>query len=118
MKASVGPLSLKISEIFLSLQGESSRSGLPTVFVRLVGCPLRCVWCDTTYAFSGGQTMALPEILAAVACHEVPYVCVTGGEPLAQAACLPLLGQLSDAGYAFDRLTISGTRKGPRGSRG
>ncbi len=100
MKASVGPLSLKISEIFLSLQGESSRSGLPTVFVRLVGCPLRCVWCDTTYAFSGGQTMALPEILAAVACHEVPYVCVTGGEPLAQAACLPLLGQLSDAGYA------------------
>ncbi|MBK7674337.1 MAG: 7-carboxy-7-deazaguanine synthase QueE [Candidatus Accumulibacter sp.] len=99
MKASVGPLSLKISEIFLSLQGESSRVGLPTVFVRLVGCPLRCVWCDTTYAFSGGRTMALPEILAAVARHEVAYVCVTGGEPLAQEACLPLLGELSDAGY-------------------
>ncbi|MBL8376031.1 7-carboxy-7-deazaguanine synthase QueE [Accumulibacter sp.] len=99
MKAAVRPLSLKISEIFLSLQGESSRVGLPTVFVRLVGCPLRCVWCDTTYAFSGGRTMALPEILAAVARHEVAYVCVTGGEPLAQEACLPLLGELSDAGY-------------------
>jgi len=99
VKAAVRPLSLKISEIFLSLQGESSRVGLPTVFVRLVGCPLRCVWCDTTYAFSGGRTMALPEILAAVARHEVAYVCVTGGEPLAQEACLPLLGELSDAGY-------------------
>ncbi|MEF8700743.1 MAG: 7-carboxy-7-deazaguanine synthase QueE [Candidatus Accumulibacter sp. UW25] len=94
------PLALKISEIFLSLQGESSRVGLPTVFVRLTGCPLRCVWCDTAYAFSGGQTMALPEILAEVAGHQVRYVCVTGGEPLAQAACLPLLSELSDAGYA------------------
>jgi 7-carboxy-7-deazaguanine synthase len=96
----VRPLALKISEIFLSLQGESSRVGLPTVFVRLTGCPLRCVWCDTAYAFSGGQTMALPEILAEVAGHQVRYVCVTGGEPLAQAACLPLLRELSDAGYA------------------
>jgi 7-carboxy-7-deazaguanine synthase len=96
----VRPLALKISEIFLSLQGESSRVGLPTVFVRLTGCPLRCVWCDTAYAFSGGQTMSLPEILAEVASHLVGYVCVTGGEPLAQAACLPLLRDLCDAGYA------------------
>ncbi|MEF8770454.1 MAG: 7-carboxy-7-deazaguanine synthase QueE [Candidatus Accumulibacter phosphatis] len=100
MKASVRPLSLKISEIFLSLQGESSRVGLPSVFVRLTGCPLRCVWCDTAYAFSGGQTMSLPDILAEVARHGVAHVCVTGGEPLAQPACLPLLSKLSDAGYA------------------
>ena len=100
MKASVRPLSLKISEIFLSLQGESSRVGLPSVFVRLTGCPLRCVWCDTAYAFSGGLTMSLPDILAEVARHGVAHVCVTGGEPLAQPACLPLLSELSDAGYA------------------
>ncbi|RDE50099.1 MAG: 7-carboxy-7-deazaguanine synthase QueE [Candidatus Accumulibacter meliphilus] len=95
-------LTLKISEIFLSLQGESSRVGLPTVFVRLTGCPLRCVWCDTAYAFAGGQTMSLPEILAevAVAARDVDRVCVTGGEPLAQPACLPLLSALCDAGHA------------------
>ena len=95
-------LTLKISEIFLSLQGESSRVGLPTVFVRLTGCPLRCVWCDTAYAFAGGQTMSLPEILAAVtvAARDVGRVCVTGGEPLAQPACLPLLSALCDAGHA------------------
>jgi 7-carboxy-7-deazaguanine synthase len=93
---------LKISEIFLSLQGESSRVGLPTVFVRLTGCPLRCVWCDTAYAFTGGQTMSLPEILAevTVAARDVGRVCVTGGEPLAQAACLPLLSALCDAGHS------------------
>lgn len=100
MNSSVRPLSLKISEIFLSLQGETSRAGLPTVFVRLTGCPLRCVWCDTAYAFAGGRTMSLPEVLDEVARHGVRHVCVTGGEPLAQPACLPLLSRLSDAGYA------------------
>lgn len=100
MTASVRAAALKISEIFLSLQGESSRVGLPTVFVRLIGCPLRCVWCDTAYAFSGGQTMSLPAILAEVAHYEVAHVCVTGGEPLAQPACLRLLSELSDAGHA------------------
>jgi 7-carboxy-7-deazaguanine synthase len=92
--------SLRISEIFFSLQGETSRVGLPTVFVRLTGCPLRCVYCDTTYAFSGGQTMTLGTILAEVARHNAHYVTVTGGEPLAQKNCLSLLGALCDAGYA------------------
>ena len=92
--------SLRISEIFFSLQGETSRVGLPTVFVRLTGCPLRCVYCDTTYAFSGGQTMTLETILAEVARHNAHYVTVTGGEPLAQKNCLSLLGALCDAGYA------------------
>lgn len=100
MESSARAFSLKVSEIFLSLQGESSRVGLPTVFVRLTGCPLRCVWCDTAYAFSGGQTMSLPAILAEVAHYEVAHVCVTGGEPLAQPACLRLLSELSDAGHA------------------
>lgn len=94
------PISLKISEIFFSLQGESTRVGLPTVFVRLTGCPLRCTWCDTAHAFSGGHPMALPDILAEVARHGTPYICVTGGEPLAQKNCLPLLTALCDAGYA------------------
>ncbi len=92
-------ISLKISEIFYSLQGEGSRVGLPTVFIRLTGCPLRCVWCDTEYAFSGGQLMSLADILAETAHHAPHRVCVTGGEPLAQKACLPLLAQLCDAGY-------------------
>jgi 7-carboxy-7-deazaguanine synthase len=92
--------SLRISEIFFSLQGETSRVGLPTVFVRLTGCPLRCVYCDTTYAFSGGQSMSLEAILAEVAKHGAHYVCVTGGEPLAQKNCLLLLERLCDAGYA------------------
>lgn len=90
---------LKISEIFFSLQGETSRTGLPTVFVRLTGCPLRCVWCDTEYSFSGGKLMALPAILAEVGRHPTRTVCVTGGEPLAQKNCLPLLTALCDAGY-------------------
>ncbi|HAF43515.1 MAG: 7-carboxy-7-deazaguanine synthase QueE [Sideroxyarcus sp.] len=92
--------SLRISEIFFSLQGETGRVGLPTVFVRLTGCPLRCEYCDTTYAFSGGQNMTLAAILAEVARHDARYVCVTGGEPLAQKNCLPLLQALCDAGYA------------------
>ncbi|MDP1634034.1 MAG: 7-carboxy-7-deazaguanine synthase QueE [Gallionellaceae bacterium] len=92
--------SLRISEIFHSLQGESGRVGLPTVFVRLTGCPLRCEYCDTTYAFSGGQSMTLEAIMAEVARLGAHYVCVTGGEPLAQRNCLPLLGALCDAGYA------------------
>ena len=90
---------LKISEIFHSLQGETSRVGLPTVFVRLTGCPLRCVWCDTEYAFAGGRNMALPQILDAVREFGTRRVCVTGGEPLAQKACLPLLAALCDDGY-------------------
>ncbi|MDP1527552.1 MAG: 7-carboxy-7-deazaguanine synthase QueE [Rhodocyclaceae bacterium] len=91
---------LRISEIFYSLQGESTRVGLPTVFIRLTGCPLRCVWCDTTYAFTGGETLTLDDILARVTAFDCPTVCVTGGEPLAQANCLPLLTALCDAGYS------------------
>lgn len=91
--------SLRISEIFFSLQGETARVGLPTVFVRLTGCPLRCSYCDTTYAFSGGETMTLQAILEEVARHGARYVTVTGGEPLAQKNCLLLLQALCDAGY-------------------
>lgn len=91
---------LRISEIFHSIQGESSRVGLPTVFVRLTGCPLRCVWCDTEYAFSGGEMMTLDEVLAKVAAFNCNTVCVTGGEPLAQKACIDLLHALCDAGYS------------------
>ncbi|MDP2693343.1 MAG: 7-carboxy-7-deazaguanine synthase QueE [Gallionella sp.] len=90
---------LRISEIFFSLQGETSRIGLPTVFIRLTGCPLRCTYCDTTYAFTGGQNMGVAEILRQVAEHSPRYVTVTGGEPLAQKDCLPLLRALCDAGY-------------------
>ena len=90
---------LRITEIFYSLQGETSTTGLPTVFVRLTGCPLRCQYCDTTYAFSGGRLLPLSEILAAVAAHAPGYVTVTGGEPLAQPECLPLLSALCDRGY-------------------
>lgn len=92
--------SLRITEIFFSLQGETSRLGLPTVFVRLTGCPLRCGYCDSAYAFHGGKRMALDAILAEVAQHGTPYVCVTGGEPLAQAECHDLLTALCDAGYS------------------
>ncbi len=92
-------VSLRITEIFYSLQGESTTVGLPTVFVRLTGCPLRCGYCDTEYAFHGGQRMALDDILAAVAQHRARHICVTGGEPLAQPDCLALLSALCDAGY-------------------
>ena len=90
---------LRITEIFYSLQGETNTSGLPTVFVRLTGCPLRCQYCDTAYAFSGGEIMSLEAILERVAAFKPRYVCVTGGEPLAQPNCIPLLEQLCDAGY-------------------
>jgi len=91
---------LRVTEIFHSIQGESSRVGLPTVFVRLTGCPLRCVWCDTAYAFSGGEALAMDEILRRVAGFGCNTVCVTGGEPLAQKNCLPLLAALCDAGHS------------------
>lgn len=90
---------LRITEIFYSLQGESNTVGLPTVFVRLTGCPLRCGYCDTTYAFKGGEWLDQADVLAKVACYQPQYVTVTGGEPLAQEACLPLLTALCDAGY-------------------
>ena len=91
---------LRITEIFYSLQGETSRVGLPTVFVRLTGCPLRCGYCDTEYAFYGGETMTLAAIMAQVATHQAHYVTVTGGEPLAQKNCLLLLRELCNTGYS------------------
>lgn len=102
------PASLRVTEIFHSIQGESSRAGLPTVFVRLTGCPLRCVWCDTAYAFSGGESLAIAEILRRVAEFNCTTVCVTGGEPLAQKRCLPLLVALCDAGHSVS-LETSGS---------
>jgi 7-carboxy-7-deazaguanine synthase len=91
---------LRITEIFHSLQGETRTAGLPTVFVRLTGCPLRCQYCDTAYAFSGGELMTLDAILEQVAAWRPIHVCVTGGEPLAQPNCIALLQRLCDAGYA------------------
>ena len=90
---------LRITEIFHSLQGESVRVGLPTVFIRLTGCPLRCQYCDTSYAFRGGNMMDMHHILEKTAAFQCPYVCVTGGEPLAQPMCYTLLQQLCDNGY-------------------
>ncbi|MFL3656088.1 MAG: 7-carboxy-7-deazaguanine synthase QueE [Halioglobus sp.] len=92
-------MTLRLTEIFYSLQGEARTVGLPTVFVRLTGCPLRCVYCDTEYAFSGGYLLSLAGIAKQVASHKAHYVTVTGGEPLAQRNCLPLLNSLCDAGY-------------------
>jgi 7-carboxy-7-deazaguanine synthase len=90
---------LRITEIFLSLQGEADAVGWPTVFVRLTGCPLRCSYCDTRYAFSGGESMGIEAIVAAVAAHQTRHVCVTGGEPLSQKGVLALLHRLCDAGH-------------------
>ena len=92
-------MELRLTEIFHSLQGESRTVGCPTVFVRLTGCPQRCVWCDTEYAFSGGEKWTLAAIREQVAAHGAQYVTVTGGEPLAQPNCLPLLTVLCDDGY-------------------
>lgn len=90
---------LRITEIFYSLQGEARTVGLPTVFVRLTGCPLRCVYCDTEYAFSGGELYGMDDVVSRVASYQPRFVTVTGGEPLAQPNCLPLLIALCDAGY-------------------
>ena len=90
---------LRITEIFHSLQGESKTVGIPTVFVRLTGCPLRCQYCDTAYAFDGGEVMQLDAIKAVLEEYSCDYVTVTGGEPLAQPNCLSLLEQLCDVGY-------------------
>ena len=90
---------LKINEIFYSLQGESLTTGTPTLFIRLTGCPLRCHYCDTEYAFSGGEWMSIDEILKRTQKDEARYITVTGGEPLAQKRCLELLRRLCDQGY-------------------
>lgn len=90
---------LRINEIFFSLQGEGRRTGLPTVFVRLTGCPLRCDYCDTEYAFQEGDWMSFAEIVERVSGYPTRHVCVTGGEPLAQKSCVDLLADLCDRGY-------------------
>lgn len=99
LKSTAAPPSLRITEIFHSLQGEARDVGWPTVFVRLTGCPLRCGYCDTAYAFQGGEWKTVPDIVQIVAQYGTRHVCVTGGEPLAQKNCLPLLGALCRAGY-------------------
>jgi len=91
---------LRISEIFFSLQGETNTVGLPTAFIRLTGCPLRCQYCDTTYAFHGGSWYGLDAILIEIKKYQTNYVTVTGGEPLAQKACIPLLKRLCEEGYS------------------
>jgi 7-carboxy-7-deazaguanine synthase len=91
--------SLRITEIFYSLQGESNTVGIPTVFIRLTGCPLRCVYCDTAYAFTGGKKMAIAEIISQAEQYGTRYITVTGGEPLAQPACLELITRLLDKGF-------------------
>ena len=101
-------MSLRITEIFHSIQGESNTVGLPTVFVRLTGCPMRCTYCDTAYAFYGGQRIALDDIIAQVASYQTNAVTITGGEPLAQPNCLPLLTRLCDDGYRVSLETGGG----------
>lgn len=104
---------LRLTEIFLSLQGESNSIGWPTVFVRLTGCPLRCQYCDTAYAFHGGEWWEFDAILAEVARHGARHVCVTGGEPLAQKRCIALLQKLCDAGYEVSLETSGAIDIGP-----
>ncbi|MGI9344469.1 MAG: 7-carboxy-7-deazaguanine synthase QueE [Gammaproteobacteria bacterium] len=102
-----GEALLRVTEIFHSLQGESRPAGLPTVFVRLTGCPLRCAWCDTEYAFHGGEKLAIDDIVEQVGRYDTPDICVTGGEPLAQPNCQSLLRELCDRGF-FVSLETSG----------
>lgn len=97
--AAIPAVRLKITEIFHSIQGEGLTAGVPTVFVRLTGCPLRCSYCDTAYAFTGGEYLQLSVVVERVAAFATSHVTVTGGEPLAQAGCLHLLRVLCDAGY-------------------
>ncbi|OGT43574.1 MAG: 7-carboxy-7-deazaguanine synthase QueE [Gammaproteobacteria bacterium RIFCSPHIGHO2_12_FULL_37_34] len=92
-------LKLRVTEIFFSLQGETNTAGLPTVFIRLTGCPLRCQYCDTAYAFHGGKWYELDAIFAEIKQYRTRYITVTGGEPLAQQACVVLLKRLCDEGY-------------------
>ncbi len=99
---------LRVTEIFYSLQGETNTVGIPTVFVRLTGCPLRCGYCDTAYAFHGGESRTVADILAAVGAYRARYVTVTGGEPLAQQGCSGLLNELCEHGYEVS-LETSGT---------
>ncbi|MBX9399969.1 7-carboxy-7-deazaguanine synthase QueE [Lysobacter sp. BMK333-48F3] len=108
---------LRLTEIFLSLQGESNSIGWPTVFVRLTGCPLRCQYCDTAYAFHGGEWWEFEAILAEVAKHGARHVCVTGGEPLAQKRCIALLEKLCDAGYDVSLETSGAIDIGPVDAR-
>jgi 7-carboxy-7-deazaguanine synthase len=108
---------LKITEIFLSLQGEARQAGWPTVFVRLTGCPLRCQYCDTAYAFHGGDWWSIDDILAEVRRQGVRHVCVTGGEPLAQKRCLSLLERLCDAGFEVSLETSGAIDIGPVDTR-
>jgi 7-carboxy-7-deazaguanine synthase len=91
--------SLRVTEIFYSLQGESNTVGIPTVFIRLTGCPLRCIYCDTAYAFTGGTKIEIAEIIAQAEHYNTKYITVTGGEPLAQSACLELIKNLLDKGF-------------------
>ncbi len=97
--AKVSDKQLKVTEVFYSLQGEARDSGWPTVFIRLTGCPLRCHYCDTAYAFYGGQWHSIDDVLSKVKQHNVMHVCVTGGEPLAQKSCISLLTKLCNQGY-------------------
>ncbi|WP_269914101.1 7-carboxy-7-deazaguanine synthase QueE [Acinetobacter sp. HY1485] len=90
---------LRITEIFYSLQGEANTAGLPTVFIRLTGCPLRCTYCDTTYSFEGGERWSLEKIIETAKSYNTPYICITGGEPLAQPNCISLIDQLCALGF-------------------
>lgn len=110
-------VTVRVSEIFYSLQGEASRVGWPTVFVRLTGCPLRCRWCDTEHAFAGGEALTIQAVLDQVRGYPTRRVCVTGGEPLAQKACLTLLTTLCDAGFDVSLETSGALDVAPVDSR-
>jgi 7-carboxy-7-deazaguanine synthase len=116
-EARPGPARVRVTEIFLSLQGEAAQVGWPTVFIRLTGCPLRCRWCDTEYSFSGGEAMAVSRLLQTVKGYGVRHVCVTGGEPLAQPGCLVLLQSLCDQDYAVSLETSGALDISPVDSR-